>query len=42
MKVKHWVILSVLLVGALFLLHNFQSHGGVGGVKQGLGFGGSV
>ena len=40
MKVKHWIVLGVLLIGALFILHNFQSHGGVSGVKHGLGFGG--
>lgn len=40
MKVKHWIVLGVLLIGGLFILHNYQSHGGVTGIKSGLGFGG--
>lgn len=40
MKVKHWIIVILILIGALFLWHNYQSHGGVGGVKTGLGISG--
>ena len=37
MKLKHWVFLALVAVAVLFLLHNYQSHGGVSGVKQGIG-----
>lgn len=37
MKLKHWVFIALALAGGLYLLHNWQSHGGVAGVKQGLG-----
>lgn len=40
MKLKHWVFLGLVAIGALYLLHNYQAHGGVSGVKSGLGFGG--
>lgn len=42
MKVKHWIVLSLLIIGALFVFHNWQSHGGVAGIKHGIGFGGSA
>jgi hypothetical protein len=40
MKLKHWVFIGLVAVGALYLLHNYQSHGGVAGVKQGIGLSG--
>jgi hypothetical protein len=40
MKVKHWIILLLVAIGVLFLWHNYQGHGGVSGVKSGLGIGG--
>jgi len=40
MRAKHWFFLILVLIGGLFLLHNYSSHGGVAGVKQGLGLGG--
>lgn len=39
MKLKHYVFLALVLVGGLYLFHNYRSHGGVSGVKQGLGLG---
>lgn len=42
MKLKHWVFLGLVAIGALYLWHNYSSHGGVAGVKQGLGFGGGA
>lgn len=40
MKLKHWVFIGLVAVGALYLAHNYMSHGGVQGVKQGIGLGG--
>lgn len=37
MKLKHLVFLALLLVGGLYLWHNYSSHGGVAGLKSGLG-----
>jgi hypothetical protein len=39
MKLKHWVFVILALAGGLYLLHNYTSHGGTAGVKQGLGLG---
>jgi len=39
-KLKHWFGLALVGVGVLFLLHIYMSHGGVAGVKSGLGLGG--
>lgn len=39
MKLKHWVFLALILVGGLFLWHNYSAHGGVAGVKSGIGLG---
>lgn len=39
MKVKHWIVIVLLLIGGLFLWHNYQGHGGFGGIKTGLGIG---
>lgn len=41
MKVKHWIFLILVVIGGLYLLHNFQGHGGSQGLKSGLGFGGA-
>jgi hypothetical protein len=40
MKLKHWVFIGLVAVGVLYLGHNYLSHGGTAGVKQGLGLGG--
>ena len=40
MRAKHWFFVALILVGALFLFHNYISHGGTAGVKSGLGLGG--
>ena len=39
MKLKHWFGVALVIIGALFLWHLYQSHGGVGGLKAGLGVG---
>jgi hypothetical protein len=39
-KAKHFLALGLMAVGALFLFHMYRSHGGVSGIKQGLGFSG--
>jgi hypothetical protein len=39
-KLKHVVFFSLFLVGALFVWHNYSQHGGVAGVKSGIGLGG--
>lgn len=39
MKLKHWVFLALIIVGGLYLFHNYTQHGGVAGVKSGLGIG---
>lgn len=40
MKLKHLVFLALVIIAVLFILHNYQSHGGVSGIKQGIGLGG--
>jgi len=40
MKLKHWVALSLLLVGGLYVWHTYSMHGGTSGFKAGLGIGG--
>lgn len=37
MKLKHWVFLAIFAIGALYLWHNYSSHGGTAGLKSGLG-----
>ena len=39
MKLKHWVAIGLIGVGALFVLHIAMSHGGFTGFKAGLGIG---
>lgn len=39
MKLKHWVGIAFVLVGALYVLHIVTHHGGLAGFKSGLGFG---
>lgn len=36
-KTWHWVTLILIVAGGLFLFHNYRAHGGVAGVKSGLG-----
>jgi hypothetical protein len=38
-KVKHWIVVILVVIGALYLLHNYMGHGGTAGVKSGLGLG---
>lgn len=40
MKLKHWVGVAFIVVGVLFTLHLFMSHGGISGFKSGIGLGG--
>lgn len=40
MRAKHVFFLLLVAVGALFLWHNYRSHGGWTGVKQGTGLSG--
>lgn len=37
MKLKHWIFLALLLIGGLYMWHNYSQHGGVSGFKSGLG-----
>jgi hypothetical protein len=39
-KLKHWLVIALVLVGALFVGHLIMSHGGIAGFKQGIGLGG--
>jgi hypothetical protein len=36
-KLKHWVAVSFIIIGAAFVLHLVMSHGGVRGFKSGVG-----
>lgn len=40
MKWQHWLVVILVIIGGLYLLHNYQMHGGVNGIKGGLGFSG--
>jgi hypothetical protein len=40
MAVKHWIFLILVIIAVLFLWHNYSSHGGTAGLKQGLGVNG--
>lgn len=42
MKGTHVLVLALIAVGALFLFHNWQSHGGWAGVRQGTGLNGRM
>lgn len=42
MRKMHIFFLLLVIVGALFLFHNYRSHGGWSGVKQGTGLGGGM
>lgn len=37
MKLRHWVFFAIFAVGALYIWHNYSQHGGVTGLKQGVG-----
>jgi hypothetical protein len=37
MKLKHWLIGGLVIVGVLFTLHVYFSHGGVSGFREGIG-----
>jgi hypothetical protein len=39
MKMKHWVFLLFAILGALFVFHVYSQHGGIAGVKSGVGLG---
>jgi hypothetical protein len=36
-KLKSLVFLAIFAIGALYLWHNYASHGGVAGLKSGVG-----
>jgi hypothetical protein len=36
-KLRHWVFVAVFAVGALYIWHNYSAHGGIGGIKSGIG-----
>lgn len=42
MKAMHLFWILLIVVGALFLIHTYRSHGGWAGVKQGTGLGGGM
>ena len=37
MKLKHWLFLAIFAIGALYIWHNYSQHGGVSGLKTGVG-----
>lgn len=37
MKLRSLVFLAIFAVGALYLWHNYAQHGGVAGLKSGVG-----
>lgn len=39
MKLRHLVFLTLVIVGGLYLWHNYSQHGGTSGLKSGLGIG---
>lgn len=39
MKVKHWIMIIFCVVGLLYVAHILTAHGGVSGLKSGLGMG---
>jgi hypothetical protein len=39
-KLKHWIFIALVLVGGLYIWHNYSQHGGTAGLKSGLGIGG--
>jgi len=36
-KLKHYLIIALILVGGLYVFHILRQHGGVSGFKSGLG-----
>lgn len=37
MRLKHYLILALIIVGALYVWHIYSQHGGTAGFKTGLG-----
>lgn len=37
MKLRNLVFIAVFAIGALYLWHNYAAHGGISGLKQGVG-----
>lgn len=37
MKLRSLVFLSIFLIGALYIWHTYSQHGGIAGLKQGVG-----
>ena len=37
MRLKHYLALALIAVGALYVYHMYSKHGGVAGFKSGLG-----
>lgn len=39
MKTKHWILIIFAVIGLLYVAHIMSAHGGVAGLKTGLGIG---
>lgn len=39
MKTKHWIVVAFVLIGGLYVLHMYTSHGGIKAGLGGLGIG---
>lgn len=39
MKATYLIWLALLIIGVLYVVHNYMSHGGVSGIRSGLGLG---
>ena len=37
MRMRHWLFLAIFAIGALYIWHNYSQHGGISGLKQGVG-----
>ena len=37
MKLRHMLFLLIFAIGALYIWHNYTQHGGIGGLRQGIG-----
>lgn len=37
MKLKSLVFLAIFAIGALYIWHNYSQHGGISGLKSGVG-----
>lgn len=37
MKLRHLLFLAIFAIGALYVWHNYSQHGGISGLKTGVG-----